>query len=85
MIEALSYWKVTCSPEIKIRVGKLDKNQVKWWKDLIINGMGQFFYENKIDWKELKSLKESPILKSKTPEPSPVSEEEKFDGFSVIR
>lgn len=49
MIEALSYWKATCSKEIIIGAGSLDKNQIKWWKDLIIDGMGQFFFENKID------------------------------------
>ncbi|XOA43117.1 MAG: hypothetical protein ACKKMO_01420 [Candidatus Nealsonbacteria bacterium] len=50
LIELLSYWKVTCSPKIEIRKHSLNKKQIKWWKDLIINGMGQFFYENKINW-----------------------------------
>ena len=51
LIESLSYWKATCSPIIEIRAGELNKDQIKWWKDLIIKGMGQFFYENKIDWR----------------------------------
>jgi len=51
LIEMLSYWKATCSPEILIETGFLNKEQIKWWKNLIINGMGQFFYENKIDWR----------------------------------
>ncbi|MBI2041433.1 MAG: hypothetical protein HYT20_00250, partial [Candidatus Nealsonbacteria bacterium] len=51
LIEMLSYWKTTCSPEIVIEAGYLYKEQIKWWKDLIIKGMGQFFYENKIDWR----------------------------------
>ena len=50
LMEIPSYWKATCSPEIEIRAGYLNKDQIKWWKDLIINGMGQFFYENKINF-----------------------------------
>jgi len=50
LIEMLSYWKATCSPEILIEAGSLNKEQIKWWRDLINRGMGQFFYENKIDF-----------------------------------
>ena len=57
LIELLSYWKATCSPIIKIEAGKLNKEQVNWWKELIIDGMGQFFYENKINWKKNSFLK----------------------------
>ena len=57
LMEIPSYWKATCSPVIEIKAGFLDNNQIKWWKDLIINGMGQFFYENKIDWRKQGFLK----------------------------
>ena len=57
LIEMLSYWKATCSPEIVIEAGSLSKEQVKWWHDLIIKGMGQFFYENKINFKQPDFLK----------------------------
>ncbi|MCK4453788.1 hypothetical protein KAU51_00320 [Candidatus Parcubacteria bacterium] len=57
LMEIPSYWKTTCSPEIEIRAGYLNKEQIKWWKDLIINGMGQFFYENRIDFRESSFLK----------------------------
>ncbi len=57
LIEVLSYWKATCSPIIEIKCGNLNKNQIKWWKELIINGMGQFFYTNKIDWRKDDFLK----------------------------
>ena len=52
LIEVLSYWKATCSPEIEILAGSLNKKQIKWWQDLIMKGMGQFFYENKINFQE---------------------------------
>lgn len=57
LIEMPSYWKTTCSPEIEIKAGYLDKKQTKWWKELFISGMGQFYYENKIDWRKKDFLK----------------------------
>ncbi len=57
LAEIPSYWKATCSPEIIIETGFLDKNQITWWRDLFIKGMGQFFYENKIDWRKATFLR----------------------------
>jgi len=57
LMEIPSYWKATCSPEIIIKAGSLNKEQIKWWKDLIIKGMGQFFYENKINFLKPNFLK----------------------------
>lgn len=57
LIELISYWKAACSPEIIIKAGALNKEQAKWWKDLIIKGMGQFFYENKINFTKADFLK----------------------------
>jgi hypothetical protein len=50
LVELLSYWKATCSPEIVVGAGYLNEEQIKWWKDLINRGMSQFFYENRIDF-----------------------------------
>lgn len=60
MIESLSYWKVTCSPKILVEAGNLSKEQIGWWKDLILKGMGQFFYENKIDFRSPNFIKIKP-------------------------
>lgn len=57
MMEIPSYWKATCSPEIAVQAGYLDKDQAKWWHDLLIKGMGQYFFENKIDWRDKDFLK----------------------------
>lgn len=57
LIEILSYWKATCSPEIEIKAGQLNKTQEQWWRDLIFKGMGQFFYENKINYKSADFIK----------------------------
>lgn len=50
LVEMLSYWKATCSPQIVIKAGYLDKDQIKWWKKLLTRGLGEFFYTNKIDF-----------------------------------
>lgn len=48
LAEIPSYWKATCSPKIIIECGSLNEEQSKWVKKLIYNGLGEFFYVNKI-------------------------------------
>ena len=50
LIEAFSYWKATASPAIEVLAGGLTDDQVHWWEDLLIHGMGEFFYRNDIDF-----------------------------------
>jgi hypothetical protein len=50
LAEIPSYWKAFASPGIEISAGRLDEDQLNWWKDLLLNGMGQYFYENNIDF-----------------------------------
>jgi len=57
LMEIPTYWKATCSKEIIIKAGYLNKEQIQWWHDLLIKGMGQFFYENKIDYRGPEFLK----------------------------
>ncbi|MBR0277545.1 MAG: hypothetical protein IJQ50_03685 [Clostridia bacterium] len=49
MVELVSYWKLTCSPNVKIKCGYLDNNQIDWWKKLYYNGLGECFYTNNIE------------------------------------
>ncbi|MCX6758149.1 MAG: hypothetical protein NTX14_00390, partial [Candidatus Nealsonbacteria bacterium] len=48
LAEIPSYWKATCAKEIVVKCGYLDAGQIRFWSDLISNGMGQFFYENNL-------------------------------------
>jgi hypothetical protein len=50
LMEIPSYWKATCSPKIIIEASTLTKNQIQWWKDLILKGMGEFFYQNRVNF-----------------------------------
>lgn len=48
MIEAISYFKATCSPYFYVKCGKLNDEQIEWFKKLIYLGLGEFRYINKI-------------------------------------
>ena len=48
MVELVSYWKTACPPRVVVRAGHLDEAQIRWWKDLYRNGLGEFFYVNQI-------------------------------------
>lgn len=48
LAELVSYWKITCSPIVKIECGALSPKQINWWKKLYYHGLGEFFYLNHI-------------------------------------
>lgn len=49
MSELVSYWKCACPPVVKINCGALNDEQIKWWKKLYFNGLGEMFYRNGIE------------------------------------
>ncbi len=49
IVEAINYFKCTCSPNLIINCGYLNKEQVSWYKKLYYNGLGEFLYRNNID------------------------------------
>ena len=49
LIEAISYFKTTCSPNMIIKCGYLNDEQISWYKDLIYNGLGEFLYKNDVN------------------------------------
>ena len=48
MVELISYWKLTCSPNVYIKNRTLTDEQITWWKKLYFKGLGEFFYTNGI-------------------------------------
>ena len=60
LAEIFSYWKTTCSPQIQIQAGHLSPDQINFWHKLLIKGMGQYFYENQIDFTAFDFLKITP-------------------------
>lgn len=49
LIELISYFKCTCSPNITIKAGYVDDEQVQWLKKLYYNGLGEMLYTNGIN------------------------------------
>ena len=52
MVELISYWKTACPPQLIIRPHKLTDEQIRFWKKLYFNGLGEFFYLNNINTTE---------------------------------
>lgn len=48
MIELISYWKIACPKKVVIKPFAIDEEQIRWWKKLYFNGLGEFFYVNGI-------------------------------------
>lgn len=48
MIELISYWKCTCSPNVVIKCGNLNEEQITWFKKLYFYGLGELFFTNNI-------------------------------------
>ncbi len=52
LIELISYWKCTCSPNVIIETGSLDDKQKEWFLKLSYLGLGEFRYVNGIECSE---------------------------------
>ena len=57
MVEAISYFKATCSPEFVIECGNLDEDQQKWFRKLFYLGLGEFRFINNIKVEEDEFVK----------------------------
>ena len=87
MVEAISYFKATCSKEFEIKCGRLDNTQAKWFRKLFYLGLGEFRYINKIetleeDFVSFKSLGKTIELEENTYNQSgiiiPIGRRERF-------
>ena len=48
-----SYYKLYLPKTIEIRSGHLSRSQADFWNELYTQGLGEFFYSNKIDFRDL--------------------------------
>lgn len=53
LILGISYWKLYCSQSIIIKPFTLTKQQADFWNTVYAKGLGEFFYKNKIDFRNL--------------------------------
>ena len=49
----VSYWKTFCPKKIEIPFISLSKWQADFWNTVYTKGLGEFFYKNKIDFRDL--------------------------------
>lgn len=49
LVEMISYYKAVCPKNILIECGYLNDEQISWFKKLMFNGLGEFFYRNNIN------------------------------------
>ena len=48
LVELVSYWKATCSKNVIIKAGYINKEQIEFFKKLYFYGLGELFYTNGI-------------------------------------
>ncbi len=49
LFDLMNYYKLTCSKRIVIKPWYIDEKQVSFFKKILYNGLGEFFYNNKIE------------------------------------
>jgi len=48
LVELISYWKCTCSPNVIVEAGSITGDQITWFLKMYYHGLGEFFYVNGI-------------------------------------
>lgn len=57
MAEVFSYWKAAAPQEIEIKAKAISPDQLTFWQDLLLKGMGEYFYVNQIDFTKKDFIK----------------------------
>lgn len=65
LVLGISYYKLYCPKQIIIEGFELTKSQAGFWDTVYTKGLGEFFYKNQIDFRELIAFPFSPTTKSK--------------------
>jgi hypothetical protein len=84
MVETISYYKSACPKKLLVKCGKLSTEQIKWWRKLYYNGLGEFMYRNGIAVSEEELLSiECDEKQTKADCTFTVHDERKYDGCLV--
>ena len=51
IVNIINYYKLTCPKKVTIECGYIDDEQINFFKKLLYNGLGEYFYRNQIDLK----------------------------------
>ena len=83
MIELISYWKCACPPEIIVESGSLNDEQIDWWKNLFLHGLGEFFFLNAIDLNDPDLLQIKSTVAEACPR-GPLEREAECEGALIL-
>jgi tRNA(Ile)-lysidine synthase TilS/MesJ len=64
LILGISYWKIFVPQKIEIKDFNLSQKQAKFWNTVYTKGLGEFFYKNEIDFRNLIQFPYSNYSKS---------------------
>lgn len=82
MAECVSYFKAVLPEKLSVRCGGLTAEEIRWWKKLYFNGLGEFLYRNGMD------ATEEELIQIEAPEPEafhePLAFEAKTDALVPI-
>lgn len=74
MAECVSYFKAVLPEKLSVRCGGLTTEEIRWWKKLYFNGLGEFLYRNGID------ATEEELIQIEAPEPQAFHEPLVFEA-----
>ncbi len=80
MVELISYWKAICPKEVHILPYNLDEYQLKFWKKVYFNGLGEFYYLNGINTSQEEFMTLIPNTEARTLKPEKIE----VDNASII-
>ena len=49
----ISYWKLVCPKDIRLSSQQLTQKQAQFWNTVYTKGLGEFYYRNSIDFRDL--------------------------------
>ncbi|MBP9690836.1 hypothetical protein KBD81_02020 [Candidatus Woesebacteria bacterium] len=75
IVLGVSYWKLFCPEELVLSNMTLSPAQAAYWKTVYTKGLGEFFYQNSIDFKELLTF---PAVEQELKTPAPSQEYKKL-------
>ncbi len=84
LAELPSYWKAACPPLVKIEAGSLSPDQIEWWHDLFIKGLGEFFFVNDIDPSQDDVLKIQAATSDQQPKASDMHQRSSREDYQRV-
>lgn len=59
LILGISYWKMHCLKSVVVKSGALTQKQAQFWNTIYKKGLGEFFYRNSIDQRDIEIFKQT--------------------------